>query len=144
MTKLKNYIVGFSDLYRIDIFEKAHSNRLRENQIYYILYNLYTFVNSFKDHVNSSIEEEECFAADSKVTLRNGKVIKISELVIGDYVCCGFENGKQVFSEVLLFIHADHNSMTEFQLIDFMKQDGSLGDYYILIHYLEFYFILLL
>ncbi|CAB4377440.1 unnamed protein product [Rhizophagus irregularis] len=124
MTKLKNYIVGFSDLYRIDIFEKAHSNRPRENQIYYTLYNLYTFVNSFKDH---AIEEKECFAADSKVTLRNGKVIKISELVIGDYVCCGFENGKQVFSEVLLFIHADHNSMTEFQLIDFMKQDGSLG-----------------
>ncbi|RGB33869.1 AIG1 family-domain-containing protein [Rhizophagus diaphanus] len=35
MTKLKNYIVGFSDLYRIDIFEKAQSNRLRENLIYY-------------------------------------------------------------------------------------------------------------
>ncbi|EXX55265.1 hypothetical protein RirG_226900 [Rhizophagus irregularis DAOM 197198w] len=70
---------------------------------------------------------EACFAADSKVTLQNGKVTNISELVIGDYVCCGFENGKKIFSEVFLFIHADHDTVTEFQLIDFMKQDGSQG-----------------
>ncbi|PKC10250.1 hypothetical protein RhiirA5_355731 [Rhizophagus irregularis] len=68
-----------------------------------------------------------CFAAHSKVTLQNGNVTNISELVIGDYVCCGFENGKQIFSEVLLFIHADHDAVTEFLLIDFMKQDGTQG-----------------
>uniref|UniRef100_U9UN20 Hint domain-containing protein n=1 Tax=Rhizophagus irregularis (strain DAOM 181602 / DAOM 197198 / MUCL 43194) TaxID=747089 RepID=U9UN20_RHIID len=75
---------------------------------------------------------EACFAADSKVTLQNGKVTNISELVIGDYVCCGFENGKKIFSEVFLFIHADHDTVTEFQLIDFMKQDGS-QDFFTLI-----------
>lgn len=133
MTKLKNYILGFPDLYRIDNFEKVHKNRqMRGNQINYI-YDLSTYSDLVKDFFSNPIEEKECFAADSKVTLRNGKVIKISELVIGDYVCCGFENGKHVFSEVFLFIHTDHNSVTEFQLIDFMKRDGSLGDYYILI-----------
>ncbi|GES76270.1 hypothetical protein GLOIN_2v1579392 [Rhizophagus clarus] len=79
----------------------------------------------------TDIIDNACFAADSKITLQNGKVIKISELVIGDYVCCGFENGKQVFSEVFLFIHADHDTVTEFQLIDFMKQDGSQGTFYV-------------
>lgn len=130
MTKLKNYIVDFPDLY---IFEKVHRNRLMRG-----INNLSTYAYLVKDYVSNSIEKNGCFAADSKVTLQNGKVIKISELVIGDYVCCGFENGKQVFNEVFLFIHADHNSLTEFQSIDFMKKDGSLGDYYILIHYLGF------
>ncbi|PKY56969.1 hypothetical protein RhiirA4_448884 [Rhizophagus irregularis] len=79
------------------------------------------------DAVDNMEFEGACFAADSKVTLQNGKVTKISELIIGDYVCCGFENGKKIFSEVFLFIHADHDTVAEFQLIDFMKQDGSQG-----------------
>jgi hypothetical protein len=92
-------------------------------------------MDAFENIKYSRYGEEACFAGDSKVTLQNGKVTKISELVIGDYVCCSFENGKQVFSEVFLFIHANHDTMTEFQLINFTKQDGSQGNHHFNISY---------
>ena len=102
----------------------------RSNAGLYMIIEILT--NIIATSTTNTIDKEECFAADSKVILQNGKVTKISELVIGDYVCCGFENGKQVFSEVFLIIHADPNAMTEFQLIDFVKRDGSQGDLIIL------------
>ncbi|GES76264.1 sonic hedgehog protein [Rhizophagus clarus] len=134
--KLKNYIIDIPNFYTADVFERIHREiqeaeeqerrRMRENQTNsYQHYN--TSSNIFKYVKDLTGKDNECFAADSKVILQNGKVTKISELVIGDYVCCGFENGKLVFSEVFLFIHADHDAVMEFRLVDFMKQDGSLG-----------------
>ncbi|GBB89675.1 hypothetical protein RclHR1_16450005 [Rhizophagus clarus] len=137
MMNLKNYIVGIPNFYTADIFVKIYREiqeteekelrEMRENHINpYQHYNTSSI--TFKDVAKCIIERGgQCFAADSKVILQYGKVTKISELVIGDYVCCGFENGKQIFSEVFSFIHADRDAVTEFQLIDFMKQDGSLG-----------------
>ncbi|CAG8566597.1 uncharacterized protein OCT59_025893 [Rhizophagus irregularis] len=128
---LKNYIADIPNFYTTASFEKVcmeierrHLEETREN----------TKKNSQQSRAiagyNNMVREAAgCFAAHSKVTLQNGNVANISELVIGDYVCCGFENGKQIFSEVFLFIHADHDAVTEFLLIDFMKQDGTQGTF---------------
>ncbi|CAG8705774.1 922_t:CDS:2, partial [Funneliformis mosseae] len=126
MTKLKEYIVNFPDLYTTAVFEKVLM--ARENE--YKRKRVNAGPKGFLTHKLIN-ELEACFAADSKVILKNGKVTKISELVIGDYVCCGFEDGKQVYSEVFLMIHADPNAVTKFQSIDFVKQDGSQGNLHI-------------
>jgi hypothetical protein len=151
MTNLKNYIAGIPNLYTADTFKKVCSElqererqQMRGNQTKPYQRNdgcnMINF-NFVKTNVFNLSEEESCFAADSKVTLQNGKITKVSELIIGDQVCCGFENGKQVFSEVVLFIHADHNKTTEFQLINFIKQDGSQGDIIILIYPIVLFFL---
>ncbi|POG74094.1 hypothetical protein GLOIN_2v1579392 [Rhizophagus irregularis DAOM 181602=DAOM 197198] len=130
---LKNYIVDIPDFYTTASFEKVRMEIERElRQWKETRENTKKKFKQLRAKAGSDAAVnmelgEACFAADSKVTLQNGKVTNISELVIGDYVCCGFENGKKIFSEVFLFIHADHDTVTEFQLIDFMKQDGSQG-----------------
>ncbi|CAI2166201.1 4493_t:CDS:2 [Funneliformis geosporum] len=146
MTNLKEYITNFPDFYTIsrerkllEIQEMEHRTREKyekpkraEREQRFMQENQREGANAELSIINGLVlDREGCFAADSKVTLLNDKVTKISELVIGDHVCCGFENGKQVFSEVFLMIHADPNAVTEFQSIDFVKQDGSQGKLHI-------------
>ena len=114
MTNLKNYIISIPNLYTKYDFEKVYieiqETERKRNQ---------TDINF----------EEASFAADSRVILQSGKFVEISELNVGDYVCCGFRNERPIFSEVFLIIYVNSSAMAEFQLINFVKQDGTPGDF---------------
>ncbi|RIA83080.1 hint module-domain-containing protein [Glomus cerebriforme] len=82
--------------------------------------------------VDEAIEEIKkkgngCFSLHSKVILANGKRIEVSQLSIGDKVCCGEKDGKLIFSEIYAIVHADDQTVTQYQRIDYLKKDGTEG-----------------
>ena len=74
------------------------------------------------------VKNEGCFSLHSKVILADGKKIEMSQLSIGDKVCCGEKNGKLIFSEIYAIVHADNQTMTQYQRINYLKADGTEGN----------------
>ncbi|RIA96671.1 hint module-domain-containing protein [Glomus cerebriforme] len=68
-----------------------------------------------------------CFSLHSKVILASSKRIEVSQLSIGDKVCCGEKDGKLIFSEIYAIVHADDQTMTQYQRIDYLNTDGTEG-----------------
>ncbi|CAG8583380.1 14456_t:CDS:2 [Funneliformis caledonium] len=68
-----------------------------------------------------------CFSLCSKVILVDSKRIEMSQLSIGDTVCCGEENGELIFSEIYAIVHADNQTITQYQRINYLKADGTEG-----------------
>ena len=52
----------------------------------------------------------------------------MSQLSICDKVCCGEEDGKLIFSEIYAIVHADNQTATQYQKIDYFKEDGTEGN----------------
>ncbi|CAI2166199.1 4492_t:CDS:2 [Funneliformis geosporum] len=138
MDNLKNYIKLMPRPYTTDMFEKvriAREKRLKEialeierseeNQQRIIDEERNAGTNAAKDAVEES--GGGCFSLRSKVILVDSKRIEMTQLSIGDTVCCGEENGKLIFSEVYAIVHADDKTITQYQRINYLKADGTEG-----------------
>ncbi|GBB89672.1 hypothetical protein RclHR1_16450002 [Rhizophagus clarus] len=121
MSDLKVFIGTMPKPYTTDLFEKVRDALEKEK--------------AGEANINAmDVAKEEfneggggCFPLHSQVILADGKRIEISQLKIGDRVLCGEKNGKLVFSEIYAVIHADNQTATQYQRIDYLKADGTEG-----------------
>ncbi|UZO05543.1 uncharacterized protein OCT59_025891 [Rhizophagus irregularis] len=60
--------------------------------------------------------------------LTDDRRTEVSQLSIGDKVCCGEKNGKLIFSGIYAVVHTDNQIVTQYQRIDYLKLDGTEGD----------------
>uniref|UniRef100_U9UQ15 AIG1-type G domain-containing protein n=1 Tax=Rhizophagus irregularis (strain DAOM 181602 / DAOM 197198 / MUCL 43194) TaxID=747089 RepID=U9UQ15_RHIID len=108
MDDLKHYIRLMPNLYTTELFDNVRIAREKELQ-----------------EIESN--ENKTGLVKTKVILANGKRIEASQLSIGDKVFCGEKNGKLIFSEIYAIIHADNQTDTQYQRIDYLKLDGTEG-----------------
>jgi hypothetical protein len=135
MSDLKNYIRLMPKPYTTEMFEKVKAAREKQ---------LKEIESSEKETGEVKIDEkidaginaakegfkEEgggCFSLHSMVILASGKRIEVSQLNIGDKVICDEKNGKLIYSEIYAVIHADNQTVTQYQRIDYLKSDGTEG-----------------
>ncbi|RGB34008.1 AIG1 family-domain-containing protein [Rhizophagus diaphanus] len=74
------------------------------------------------------LNNKGCFWLETQVKLESGRIIKMSELQIGDRVLSNTRNGIVEFSEVYLIAHIgklDHEA--KFAKVSFTRPDGSKG-----------------
>jgi hypothetical protein len=123
MNHLKSIIGVMPRPYTTELFEKVRVAREEE-----LL--MGNDENAGLDEAKKGFNEEGggCFFLHSKVILANGKRIEVSQLNIGDKVFCGEKNGKLIFSEIYAIIHADNQTLTQYQRIDYLKADGTDGN----------------
>jgi len=139
MDNLKNYIKSMPEPYTTTLFEnvriarekklqeiEARSKELREKDK--------ARIDSEKRKAGTDTAKAEikkqggaCFSLCSKVILVDSKRIEMSQLSIGDTVCCGEENGELIFSEIFAIVHADNQTITQYQRINYLKADGTEG-----------------
>jgi hypothetical protein len=132
---LKHYISLNPKSFTTDLFKKVKDAREkeleeikareRENGKEEIEGKMNAGVNTAKKEFES---EGGCFSLHSKVILADGKRIEMSQLKIGDKVCYGEKNGKLLFSEIYAIVHADNQTMTQYQRINYLKADGTEGN----------------
>jgi hypothetical protein len=122
MDDLKNYIGLMPKPYTTELFEKVRIAREKE-----LLdgKNIDAGLDAAKEGFNE--EGGGCFSLHSKVILANGKRIEVSQLNIGDKVICGEKNGRLIHSEIYAVIHADNQTITQYQRIDYLRSDGTEG-----------------
>ncbi|RGB33870.1 hint module-domain-containing protein [Rhizophagus diaphanus] len=135
MNDLKYYIKMMPKPYTTELFEKVRIAREKELQVIESNEKKTGVVETNKkidagiDAAKEGFEDKGggCFSLYSKVILADGKRIEVSQLNIGDKVCCGEKNGKLIFSEIYAVIHTDNQTVTQYQRIDYLKSDGTKG-----------------
>ncbi|CAB5197138.1 unnamed protein product [Rhizophagus irregularis] len=78
--------------------------------------------------LSDKLNNKGCFWLETQVKLESGRIIKMSELQIGDRVLSNIRNGIAEFSDVYLIAHIgklDHEA--KFAKVDFTRPDGSKG-----------------
>ncbi|PKY56173.1 hypothetical protein RhiirA4_549112 [Rhizophagus irregularis] len=129
MNDLKHYIRLLPIYYTTELFKKVRIAREKE---------LREIESNEKKTTNEKIDAglavakhefrgEGCFPLHSKVILTDGRRIDVSQLSIGDKVCCGEKNGKLIFSEIYAVVHTDNQTVTQYQRIDYLKSDSTEG-----------------
>ncbi|CAI2171553.1 1826_t:CDS:2 [Funneliformis geosporum] len=96
---------------KIDDLEKSVSDLRREN-----------------DELRQKLNQGGCFWLETRVKLESGRIIRMSELQVGDRVLSNIRNGIEEFSDVYLIAHIgklDHEE--KFTKICFTKPNGSKG-----------------
>ncbi|GBB89674.1 hypothetical protein RclHR1_16450004 [Rhizophagus clarus] len=132
MNDLKYYIKMMPKPYTTELFEKVRV--AREKQLQEIKKSKLTGRGITEQEIDAGIDtaveevkKRSCFPLHSKVILADGNRIEVSQLRIGDKVLCGEKNGKLIFSEIFAVIHADNQTVTQYQRIDYQKADGTGG-----------------
>ncbi|CAG8577020.1 10219_t:CDS:2 [Funneliformis mosseae] len=139
MDNLKNYIKLMPEPYTTTSFENVRISREKKLQ------EIEARSKELREEDKSRIDREKrkagtdtakaeikkrgetCFSLCSKVILVDSKRIEMSQLSIGDTVCCGEENGELIFSEIYAIVHADNQTITQYQRINYLKADGTEG-----------------
>jgi hypothetical protein len=133
---LKNYIRLMPKPYTTDLFEKvkvAREKKLKDIESREKVTGIKKREEEIDAGTETAIEgfKEKgggCFSLRSEVILASGERIVMSQLSVGDKVCCGEKNGKLIFSEIYAIIHADDQAVTQYQRIDYLTADGTKGD----------------
>ncbi|CAG8566532.1 uncharacterized protein OCT59_025889 [Rhizophagus irregularis] len=128
MNDLRSYIGLMPKPYTTELFDKVRIAREKELQE--------IDSNETEEQIDAGLEAAKegfqeqgggCFPLHSKVILADGKRIEVSQLNIGDKVCCGEKNGKLIFSEIYAVVHTDNQTVTQYQRIDYLKSGGTEG-----------------
>ncbi len=134
MDDLKWYIRTMPKPYTAALFEKVKAERekelreIRDRENKGEKISPEEKINAGTETAKKEVEDSRCFSLGSKVILADGKRVKMSQLSIGDKVCCGEENGKLIFSEIYAVVHADNQTATQYQRINYLNADGTEGN----------------
>ncbi|CAG8538857.1 45423_t:CDS:2 [Gigaspora margarita] len=102
MKKAKELISGFRGAYTTAMFNEIREAKNREVVVL----------------------NDGCFKLDTKVMLRNKKILSMSLVRVGDQVCCGTIDGQLKFSKVYSIAHRSFEIKTEFLKVEFETIDG--------------------
>ncbi|CAI2182879.1 5703_t:CDS:2 [Funneliformis geosporum] len=136
LNELKNDMIK-----KINDLERTNKELIQKNkdEIERLVQNSQNELNQNENRIGNLRRENEelrnklnnqggCFWLETRVKLESGRVIRMSELQVGDRVMSNIRNGIEEFSDVYLIAHVgklDHEE--KFTKISFTKPNGSKG-----------------